>query len=158
MTLVDRAEAGKSAASPCVMSESSKRSHPARALRTSRMHRGARVLALVLCGAAACTALTGCLVASDRKSTVSGREVTSAELDAIKVGTTTETDVLARLGPPSTTTELSDGGKMHTWSATSRETSSGAVFLIFASSSVKETKRSVMVSCKDGVVTHVHVK
>jgi outer membrane protein assembly factor BamE (lipoprotein component of BamABCDE complex) len=116
------------------------------------------IVTLALFGVVATMVLPGCLVASNREASVSGREVSQTELDAIAVGTTSETDVLVRLGPPSSTTQLSDGGKLHTWSATTRETSSGAVFLIFAGSSVKETKRSVMISCKDGVVTQVNVK
>lgn len=116
------------------------------------------IVTLALFGVVSTMVLPGCLVASKREASVSGREVSQTELDAIAVGTTSETDVLVRLGPPSSTTQLSDGGKLHTWSATTRETSSGAVFLIFAGSSVKETKRSVMISCKDGVVTQVNVK
>jgi hypothetical protein len=121
-----------------------------------------RSIALVCVGVASVAGvlgvLPGCLIASTRSASVTGREVTSAELNSIRPGETTEADVLTRLGAPTTTTQLSDGGKLHTWSATTTERSSGAVFLIFAGTSEKNTTRSVNVSCKDGLVTAVQVK
>lgn len=120
--------------------------------------RSAGVVACSVLALATFAALPGCLISSQRKATVSGREVTAAEVSNIVPGTTTEGDVLTRFGPPSSTTQLSDGGKMHAWNATTREASTGTIFLIFSGVSVKEKTRSVMVACKDGIVTSVNVK
>lgn len=102
--------------------------------------------------------LPGCLVASHRKVDVTGREVSQAEFNAIKPGVTTEQDVLEKLGPATATTPMSDGGVMHTWTANKREESSGAVFLILASSSEKTTRQSLNVTCRNGMVTAVSME
>lgn len=102
--------------------------------------------------------LTGCLVASQHRVDVTGREVSKAEFDSIKAGVTSEREVLEMFGPATSTTPMSDGGVMHTWTATKREEKEGAVFLIFASSTEKTTRQSLNVTCKDGLVTAVSMK
>lgn len=121
---------------------------------TRHVRRAMSIVVLMM----ASTALSGCLVASHRKVDVTGREVSQAEFNAIKPGVTTEQEVLEKLGPATATTPMSDGGVMHTWTANKREESSGAVFLILASSSEKTTRQSLNVTCKNGMVTAVSMK
>ena len=120
--------------------------------------RAARHVGLVAGVVLAATTLTGCLVASQHRVDVTGREVSKAEFDSIKAGVTSEREVLEMFGPATSTTPMSDGGVMHTWTATKREEKEGAVFLIFASSTEKTTRQSLNVTCKDGLVTAVSMK
>lgn len=119
-----------------------------------------RVGGLCLSASVVLAAMTlgGCLVASQHRVDVSGREVSNVEFDEIRAGVTTEREVLESFGPATKTTPMSDGGVMHTWTSVKREEREGAVFLIFASSSEKTTRQSLNVTCKDGLVTAVSMK
>jgi outer membrane protein assembly factor BamE (lipoprotein component of BamABCDE complex) len=132
--------------------------HPLRTnLRTS-VRTGTLCALSLVAGLALVGTMQGCLISSNRSASVSGREVTSTELDSIKPGETREVDVLALLGPPTSTVQMSDGGKLYTWSATTRERSAGTVLLIFAGASEKSTTRSVSIACSNGLVTSVNVR
>ncbi len=117
-----------------------------------------RRVVVIACVVVTATTLTGCLIASNNRVDVTGREVSAAEFNSIKPGVTSEREVLELFGPATSTTPMSDGGVMHTWTAVKREERGGAVFLIFASSSKKTTRQSMNVTCKDAIVTAVSMK
>ena len=104
--------------------------------------------------AIAAFACAGCLVSGDSRQTRTGTYVSDATFNQIRPGRTTEEWLRATLGPPSTQTELSDGGKVLKWSYTERRESSGAVFLIFGGHDEKETTHTAYVETHHGVVTN----
>ncbi|MEA2707944.1 MAG: hypothetical protein QOF78_545 [Phycisphaerales bacterium] len=98
-----------------------------------------------------CLLLTGCLVSSTSKQSVSGNYVPENTFDRIKTGKTTASWVKATLGEPSTK-EKADDTEVWKYSYTEVKEGSGAIFLIFGGSDKKELKRSAYVEFKDGVV------
>jgi outer membrane protein assembly factor BamE (lipoprotein component of BamABCDE complex) len=97
--------------------------------------------------------VTGCLVATDSKTTTSGVRVSESTYDQIKPGTTTIGWVHATLGEPNSKTET---GKDEVWkyTYTERTDSNGAVLLIFAGSNTTEKSGTVYIEFNNGVVVN----
>jgi hypothetical protein len=114
----------------------------------------ARLLAAVGLGLGLAT-FTGCLVATDSKTTTSGIRVPEATYNQIKPGTTTATWVRATLGEPnSKSTADKNQDEVWKYTYTERTDSSGAVFLIFAGSNTSEKTGTVYIEFNNGVVVN----
>lgn len=96
-------------------------------------------------------AMSGCLVASSKESSISGAYVQPGAVSKVKVNTTTSTEVEEILGQPSNTVANDDGTETWTWDWTESKDDSGAVFLIFGGSSNKTVHESVHIKFADGV-------
>lgn len=117
------------------------------------MPRSILVVPMALC----LLALPGCLVHSGSNTKYSGNYVASEDVAKITPGKTTEAEVRTMLGVPSGTNDM-NGGKELRWSYTKRECSSSAVFLLFSSHDSTETKHTIVVGVKDGLVTDVRTE
>jgi outer membrane protein assembly factor BamE (lipoprotein component of BamABCDE complex) len=97
---------------------------------------------------------SGCLVASDTHQTRSGTYVAPSTLQQIHPQQTTQDWVQKVMGNPTGKDVLADNSEIWRYSYSEKTTSSGAVFLVFAGSDVKETGGTIFVQFKDGVVTN----
>ena len=99
--------------------------------------------------------LCGCLVTSNNRETISGNYVAPSTFDQIEPGKTTAAWVKATLGEPSSKTDVAESdAQIWKYNYTERKEGSGAIFLIFGGSNVKEKTGTAFVELKDGVVTN----
>src|SRR2546423_1700436 len=97
--------------------------------------------------------LSGCLVHSDTRRSISGHYVSSAAFSEIKPGSTTGEWVRATLGEPTNVSKLGDGTEIWKWSYTETKDGEGQVFLLFSGSDHTTTTANAFVEVKDNVVT-----
>lgn len=102
--------------------------------------------------AASAAVLPGCLVSGSSKETMSGTYIGPATFEQIEPGRTTEKWVRAALGEPTSKADLDDGSSLWKWTYRRDRASRGAVFLLFGSSSRRESSGATFVQLKDGVV------
>lgn len=107
----------------------------------------------VLTAALLATSLTGCLIGSNERETLAGKQVSDATFNRIQPGVTTTEWIQGTLGEPSTKSTLSDGTEVWKWSYTKTKASSGTVLFLFGGSSSKTTAGSAYVEAKNGIVT-----
>ena len=98
--------------------------------------------------------LSGCLVAHSSDQRVSGNFVPPNTFDRIEPGKTTAAWVKATLGEPSSKDTAGTNSEVWKYSYTEQKESSGAIFLIFGGSNVKERPGTAFVEIKDGVVVN----
>ncbi len=103
-------------------------------------------ISLMVCG-------TGCLVTSHSSESHSGNYVSDSTFDQIKPAQTTTAWVKATLGEPTRVTKVDDGTELWDYAYSEEKTSSGAIFLIFGGSNVKESTHHAFVEFKGGLAT-----
>ena len=115
------------------------------------MNRIAPLAAAALC----CLAAGGCLVVSGTSAHESGVRVSAATLDQIEPGKTTEAWLLATLGEPTSRTKVDckDSVEILRYEHSTRKSSGGAVFLIFAGGSEHSSRSVAYFEVTDGIVT-----
>ncbi len=96
-------------------------------------------------------AMPGCLVASNKKTSISGAYVQPGSISRVRTNQTTSTEVEETMGQPSFVTANDDGSETWTWNWKKTTGDSGAVFLVFAGSSEKTVAESVHIQMRDGV-------
>lgn len=103
-----------------------------------------------------CTSLsiTGCLVSGDHHESTTGTQVSDATFNRIKPNVTSEDWIRATLGPPTTDSDLRDGGRVLKYVYTERHESSGAVFLIFGGHDEKRIDHTAFIELHGGLVTN----
>lgn len=111
-----------------------------------------RVIPAALLLASLAVTVPACLVSSKTKTEVSGRYVSEETLSKVEPGMSSD-DVQALLGEPTSRSIPEEGIDLWRWEYSRKETSSGAVFLVFATSNETENRGSVSVKFRDGVVT-----
>lgn len=99
--------------------------------------------------------MPGCLIVSKSNTRYAGHYVSASRLEKIEAGRSTADEVLDALGEPTHRTEGADGSEVWRYEYTKTTSNSGAVFLIFAGSSRKETSGEVQITVKDGVVQRI---
>jgi len=102
--------------------------------------------------------LGGCLVTGGSKVEESGVKVTTATLEQVQPGVTTESWLRAALGEPTTREKASAEGaaplvELWKYRYTRTEAESGTVFLIFAGGSKEQSSTTAWFELTDGVVT-----
>jgi outer membrane protein assembly factor BamE (lipoprotein component of BamABCDE complex) len=112
-----------------------------------------RTLTACLIAGAALAVTPGCLISTSSRVSYTGRYVSPETLDRIIPGTSTTDDVRTLLGEPTGTQTAADGTETWKWSYRKAKTSSGAVFLLFASRSETAVDGATLVRFRDGVAT-----
>ncbi|MEM1453407.1 MAG: outer membrane protein assembly factor BamE [Planctomycetota bacterium] len=87
---------------------------------------------------------SSCLIGKTENTKYSGRYVGEETLQQIEPGDSSE-EVSSLLGPPSSRTEKANGTTVWKYAYSKATTKSGAVFLLFGSSSTVETEGAVYV-------------
>ncbi|MEM9378489.1 MAG: outer membrane protein assembly factor BamE [Planctomycetota bacterium] len=87
---------------------------------------------------------SSCLIGRSENTKFSGRYIPEDKLQQIEEGDSQD-DVTLLLGPPSSKTEKSTGATVWKYAYNKATTKSGAVFLLFGSSSTVETEGAVYV-------------
>ena len=116
-----------------------------------------RALASTLVAAASAAffaSASGCLVMGGKSYEESGVRVSSATLDQIEIGTTTQAWVLATLGEPTERTCV-EGTETEVFRYDHTVTTSDGtiVFLLFAGGSNKTTQRTAFFEFENGIVS-----
>ena len=116
----------------------------------TRSIKAAATLALL----AAPIALTGCLISGDSRVDVRGVTISSATIESIQAGSTTEDQVIGLLGAPTRTSVTSERTILvyEFYKSTRSDTT---VFLVFDGSGERIQRQITYVELKDGVVTRV---
>ena len=111
------------------------------------------VAVLFMAGVVACAG--GCLVMSGKSIDESGVRVTSATLNQIQLGQTTEAWLVATLGDPTDRTEVEgqEGVAVLRYEHVECRSEGGAVFLLFAGGSDIEKRTTAYFEVVDGVIT-----
>ena len=100
----------------------------------------------------AASTATSCLIATNQKSTIHGKYVSSETLSRVEPGAD-EAFVIAALGEPSSRSAVDDKGRvLWRWSYSRKEVKESAVLLVLASKRENETKGTVFVEFVDGRV------
>ncbi len=108
------------------------------------------VLSGLVLGMSACH-----VVDRNRHSYVSGRALSSAEAATIQVGRTTSAELIQSFGAPTSRADRPDGTATWQWCATTTESSSGHVLLLWDRDSTKTATQCTTVELSSGVVTAV---
>ncbi|MCA9304026.1 MAG: hypothetical protein KC996_07890 [Phycisphaerales bacterium] len=95
--------------------------------------------------------MSGCLIASNKKTDISGAYVQPGAVSRVRVNQTTAAEVEEIMGQPSFVTANDDGTETWNWNWTKTTGDSGAVFLVFAGRTEKTVAESVHIQMKDGV-------
>lgn len=109
------------------------------------------VLALAM-SAAAMTTLTGCLASGSASAKVEGTYVSSQTLAMLEPEVSTEADVIALLGAPTSTMHRADDEKVLVYDGRKRARSSGNVLFVAGGSSKIDVRKRVYVLLRDGVM------
>jgi len=114
-----------------------------------------RHIVLDLTIAAFIFAATGCLIGTSNKVKESGTPVADTTLRQVEIGKTTESWLLATLGPPTTRSKVDDqpGVEIFAYNHQVVRTSGGYVFLLFSGSNEKVDQHRTVFEITDGVVT-----
>jgi hypothetical protein len=98
---------------------------------------------------------SGCLLTSSNSTKESGVPVGSSTLRQIELGRTTESWLVATLGPPTSRTPVRGPGEVEllSYNHSIARKSHGSVFLLFNGSSEKVDKNVTYFEITDGVVT-----
>lgn len=112
-----------------------------------------RTASIVLAAALTLLPLTmsGCLIASNKKSSISGAYVQPGAVSKVRVNHTTAEQVEEIMGQPSFIHTNDDGTETWDWNWTKTTGDAGAVFLVFAGRSEQTVAESVHIQLKDGV-------
>ena len=96
----------------------------------------------------------GCLVTTSNHTDVEGQKISSATLDQVVPGTTTEAWVRATLGEPTCETVVEDNASMRIlrYDYSRKSKSGGSVFLLYAGSSSNEAVQSTYFELQDNIV------
>ncbi|MFZ4573656.1 MAG: hypothetical protein ACOYN0_04615 [Phycisphaerales bacterium] len=101
--------------------------------------------------------LSGChVVDRDRHSYETGRALSTSESNSIEVGRTTSNELIERFGAPTSRSDRPDGTGTWQWCATTTNTSSGHVLLLWDRRSTKTSTQCTTVEIANGVVTAIH--
>lgn len=97
---------------------------------------------------------TGCLVGTSNKVQESGTAVGDSTLRQVEIGKTTESWLIATLGPPSTRAKVSDqpGVEVFSYNHKVVRNSKGHIFLLYAGSNQKLESSRTFFELHDGVV------
>ena len=98
---------------------------------------------------------TGCLIGTSNSVKESGTPVSGTTLRQVEVGKTTESWLLATLGPPTTRAKVNDqpGVEILTYNHRVVRESHGHVFLLFSGSNEKVDSNRTFFEISDGVVS-----
>ena len=114
-----------------------------------------RAISMVVLGGLV-AGLTAChVVDRERHTYVNGRALTSSEAATIRVGQTTSAELIQSFGAPTTRADRPDGTATWQWCATTTESSSGHVLLLWDRDSTKTATQCTTVELASGVVTAV---
>ncbi|MEM8835267.1 MAG: hypothetical protein AAGD00_05560 [Planctomycetota bacterium] len=102
--------------------------------------------------AAALTTLTGCFASGSSSAKVEGTYVSSQTLAMLEPEVSTESDVLALLGTPTSTMHRADGEKVLVYDGRKRARSSGSVLFVAGASSKVDVRKRVYVLLRDGLM------
>lgn len=118
------------------------------------MNRRSQPSLLCLVTAALCLPLGGCLVVanSDTSYEGAGVAVSPATLAQIEPDKTTREWVISTLGKPTSTSKPSEDAEVLRYDCIKRVTNSAVVFLIFAANDKKESRQSILLEIRNGVV------
>lgn len=102
----------------------------------------------------------GCLVTGGKSIDESGTRITSATLDRIKLGQTSEAWLIATLGEPSerTTVEGQPNVSVLRYEHIVTKAEGGTVFLLFAGGSEQRKVTTTYFECVDGVVSRYWIE
>lgn len=118
------------------------------------MSRRTRTTLPCLLTAAMCLPLGGCLVVASSETSYqgAGSTVSPATLAQIEPSKTTREWVVSTLGKPTSTTKPSEDVEVMRYDCIKRVTNSAAVFLIFAGNDKKQSRQSIFLEIRNGVV------
>lgn len=111
----------------------------------------AKPIATAILIAAAALPLAGCIHGKSHSS-ISGDYVGSETFRRIQVGKTTDSWVLATMGPPTRKSPI-EGGELWAYEYERVDESEGGIFLIVGGSDYDETAGGTYIEIKDGIVT-----
>lgn len=115
-----------------------------------------RAIAMVVLGGVV-AGLSAChVVDRNRHTHVSGRALSGAEAATIRVGQTTSGELIQNFGAPTSRADRPDGTATWQWCATTTESSSGHVLLLWDRDSTKTATQCTTVELAAGVVTAVN--
>lgn len=102
-------------------------------------------------------ALGGChIVDRERHVAESGRVLSSADVNSIRVGQTTGDELVQSFGAPSSRIDRPDGTSTWKWCQSRTESSSGHVLLLWDRDNSRTTTKCTSVELRAGVVAAVH--